>query len=98
MWICATFNTQGKSYGASKQIPESILIALSAEILGTEALDGIHYKITAITVENGNALIFTLANGKTSVKRWQDLSRAESWTEGMRNAARQKTLERKMKK
>lgn len=98
VWICSTFNTQGKAYCASKQIPENVLLSLTAEILGTEALDGIHDKITVITAEKGNTLIFTLANGETSVKRWQDRSRAESWTEDMRNAARHKALERNTKK
>ena len=33
-WICSTFNTSGKRFCASKQIPENILMAKLAEILG----------------------------------------------------------------
>ena len=48
-------------------------------------------EITAITACNDNTLVFTLADGTQTVKRWQDRSRAESWTEEMRSAAGQKT-------
>ncbi|MCF0137548.1 MAG: recombinase family protein [Oscillospiraceae bacterium] len=98
VWICATYNTKGKAYCASKQIPEAALIAMTEEVLGTVCPDRLHNKITAITADKDNTLIFTLADGQVSVKRWQDRSRAESWTQEMKNAARQKTLERNMKK
>ena len=52
-------------------------------------------EITAITARNGNLLEFTLKDGTKAVKRWQDRSRAESWTEEMRRAAGEKTRERK---
>ena len=34
VWCCATYNTKGKSHCTSKQIPESILFAVSANMLG----------------------------------------------------------------
>lgn len=52
-------------------------------------------EITAITARSGNLLEFTLKDGTKAVKRWQDRSRAESWTEEMRRAAGEKTRERK---
>ena len=51
-------------------------------------------KITAITAHNGNLLEFTLADGTRTVQRWQDRSRAESWTAEMRKSAGEKTRER----
>lgn len=51
-------------------------------------------KITAITAHNNNLLEFTLADGTRTVQRWQDCSRAESWTPEMRIAAGEKTRER----
>ena len=51
-------------------------------------------EITAIRAEQDNTLVFTLVNGSEIVKRWQDRSRSESWTEEMREQARRKTIER----
>ena len=51
-------------------------------------------EITEATACNNNTLVFTLANGTTTVKRWSDHSRAASWTPEMRAAAGQKAKER----
>ena len=86
IWVCTTYNTYGKKGCASKAIPESILYDLTADIpLGD---------LTAIRAENGNTLVFCFKDGTQAVKRWKDRSRAESWTEEMKEAARQKTLAR----
>ena len=86
IWVCTTYNTHGKKACASKAIPESILYELTADIpLGD---------LTAIRAENGNTLVFCFKDGTQAVKRWKDRSRAESWTEEMKEAARQKTLAR----
>ena len=50
--------------------------------------------LTEICAEDGNRLVFRFKNGEETVKRWKDRSRAESWTQEMREAARQKALER----
>lgn len=92
VWICSTFNTMGKAHCPSKQIPENRLISITEEALGsTNALAD---KITAIRAENDNTLVFYFKDGSETVKRWQDCSRAESWTDEMKAAARQKSLER----
>lgn len=92
VWICSTFNTMGKAYCPSKQIPENMLISITEETLGsTNALAD---KITAIRAEKDNTLVFCFKDGSETVKRWQDRSRAESWTDEMKAAARQKSLER----
>lgn len=97
VWICSTLNTLGKDACASKQIPEETLCKMAAEVLGMDNFDAdaFHDKITAVRVENNNTLVFCFKNGTETVKRWQDRSRAESWTEDMKAAARQKTLERR---
>ena len=92
VWICSTFNTMGKAYCPSKQIPESTLISITEEILGST--DTLYDKITAIRAEKDNTLVFCFKDGSETVKRWQDRSRAESWTEEMKESARQKALER----
>ena len=92
VWICPTYNSMGKAACPSKQIPESILIDTTISVVGSlEALTG---KITAVRAENGNRLVFCFRDGTESVKRWQDRSRADSWTEEMRAAAAEKTRER----
>jgi len=88
VWICSTYNASGKSACASKAVPEDILASTAAEVGNMD-------EILAITVGANNILTFTLASGLQCVKRWQDRSRAESWTEEMRADAGQKTKERK---
>lgn len=87
VWICSTYNSYGKSYCPSKAIPEE-------KLMQTAALVGHTGEITAITAHNDNLLEFTLKDGTNTVKRWQDRSRAESWTAEMRRAAGEKTRER----
>ena len=96
VWICTTYNTLGKAACASKQIPEETLIAVTAEVMGTDNFDAeaLHNKITDVRVAEGNTLVFCFKDGTEAVKRWADRSRAESWTPEMRDAARKKTLER----
>lgn len=95
VWICPTYNTQGKAACPSKAIPENILMTTTAEALGLDVFDPDAFlgKITEVRVENDNRLVFLFADGKESVKRWQDRSRAESWTEEMKNAARERQRE-----
>ena len=88
VWICSTYNSYGKSYCPSKAIPEEKLMQTAAQVGHTG-------EITAITAHNDNLLEFTLKDGTNAVKRWQDRSRAESWTAEMRRAVGEKTRERK---
>ena len=84
VWICATYNTHGKKACASKAIPESVLYELTADTpLGD---------LTAIRAEKDNTLTFCFKNGSQTVKRGQDRSRRESWTEEMKEKARQQAL------
>ena len=95
VWICSTFNIKGKTSCPSKQIPEETLIAVTEEVIGN--IETIHDKITEIRAKNDNTLVFCLADGRETVKRWQDRSRAESWTDDMKASAREKTLKRQSK-
>lgn len=89
VWICATFNNRGKKYCASKQVPEIVLDTLVAEITNNLA------DIRKIETDDGNVLRFHMADGRVLTRTWKDRSRAESWTEERRNAARDKCLERR---
>ena len=89
VWICPTYNQRGKAACPSKAIPEPVLESLTADT----ALDD----LTAIRAENGNRLVFCFKDGSESLKRWQDRSRAESWTDEMKETARQKVLKQHRK-
>lgn len=96
VWVCGTFNTLGKSVCASKQIPEAMLQQVTADVLGVKAFtrEQLHSLIQSIRVCNGNILVFQFQDGSEVTRTWKDRSRAESWTDEMREAARRKNLER----
>lgn len=89
VWICTTYNSQGKAACPSKAIPERVLDSLTTDI----SLDD----LTALRAENGNRLVFCFKDGSESVKRWENRSRAESWTPEMKEAARQKSKMARLK-
>lgn len=98
-WNCSTFQTAGKIACPSKQIPEEELYKITAEALGVPVTDVNTFfsRITAIRAENDHTLVFTLTDGTQTVKRWQSRSRRNSWTPEMKEAARQRELERRAK-
>lgn len=86
VWVCSTYNTMGKAHCNSKQIPEPTL---------DEMTNGMDLStVSSVTAENGNKVVFRFRDGTETTKIWKDRSRAESWTEEMKEQARQKTLER----
>lgn len=91
VWLCATYNTRGKAFCDAKQVPETVLDALVAEI--PKGIDG----ISEIVVYKNNTIDFHLKDGSVITRTWKDRSRAESWTEEKRNAARAKALEGRRK-
>lgn len=86
VWICNTYNSQGKDACPSKRIPETTLDQICADI----PLD----RISKITACNGNILVFGYKDGTETVRHWKDRSRAESWTPQMKEDARQAQLRR----
>jgi len=80
VWICATFNTLGKSECDSQQIPEDILMEKVAEVGGLD-------KVAGIIVPEHNRLLFTLKDGSTVETEWRHRSRSESWTDEMKRQA-----------
>lgn len=95
-WICSTFQKEGKASCHSKQIPEPTLMKATAEVLGSDGFDEAIFaeKITEIRVPGANALEFVFTDGRVIEKTWLDRSRSESWTDEMRETARQKSIER----
>ena len=89
-WYCSTFLQKGKVACPSKQVPESVLYSLSTEVLGLETFNAVFFEkeIAEIFVPEPSKLIFVFRDGHTVEKLWQHKSRRESWTEEMREAAR----------
>ncbi|HCC34151.1 MAG TPA: recombinase family protein, partial [Ruminococcaceae bacterium] len=94
VWICSTFNTSGKSVCAAQQIPEPILQAKTAEVLGLSAFDESVFaaQISDIRVPAHNTLVFVFRDGRRVEADWQNPSRRESWTKEMKQAARERQL------
>ena len=94
VWICFTFNAHGKSVCPSQQIPENILIDKTLEMLGLRQLDAaaIRKSITEIQVPEHNKLIYIFKNGHTEEMNWQNPSRRKSWSEEMKQKARERQL------
>ena len=89
VWICATFNTLGKKYCASKQIPETMLDLHTAMVTSDIST------ISKIVVAENNTLYYHMRDGRIVMQKWEDRSRAASWTPEMREAARQNAKERR---
>ena len=70
--------------------------AAVAEVLGLHFFDEDVFKsqIDHIEACPDNLLRFVFVSGAAQEYRWKDRSRRDSWTTEMREAARQKTLER----
>ena len=86
VWICSTYNSQGKAACPSKQIPENKLTEITSDLDISN--------ISQITAENNNRLTFVFKDGTTEIRRWKDRSRAESWTDEMKSNAAKQTKER----
>ena len=84
VWICPTFNSAGKAVCPSKQIPEETLTKLMERIdLNT---------VERMIAEDGNIIRVFFKDGTERELKWKDRSRAESWTEEKRQAAREAAL------
>ena len=90
-WQCSTSLNVGKTACPAKQVPESVLYKVSAEVLGLDEIDAEKFtkEIAEILVPGSNKLIYVFRDGNTTEKVWQHKSRRGSWTDEMREAARE---------
>ena len=97
VWCCGTFNTKGKDYCASKMIPEDTVKQTAASVLGQDTFCKAAFtlQIERIDACPNNLLRFVYRNGAVDERTWQDKSRSESWTEEMREVARQNKINRR---
>ena len=94
-WACSTFTYRGKRECAAKRIPEDILKEKCAEALGLSEYDPTVFKIKvdSLTIPADGVLVFTFKDGTDKTIHWENRSRRESWTDEMKQAAREKALE-----
>lgn len=94
IWACATYTYRGKHECDNKRIPEDILKAKIAEVLGLAEYDPdkVATQISAITVPKEGVLVFTLKDGIEHTATWENPSRRESWTDEMKQTARKRAL------
>ena len=99
VWICCQYDRCGKAVCHSQRIPEAILIEKTKEVLGLPEINQtiVQEHISRIMVPEHNRLIFELKNGSSVDVFWKHQSRRLSWTDEMREAARQKALKQHRK-
>ena len=69
-------------------------MAVTAEVLGLVEFDAVEFnkRISEIQVPGDNRLVFVFYGGQTEERVWQDRSRRESWTDAMKQQARENAL------
>lgn len=94
-WACMTYIHRGKQECTAKRIPEDILKEKCAEALGLSEYDPAIFtaKVAAITIPADNVLVFTFSDGTEKTLHWRHRSRRESWTDEMKKAAREKSMQ-----
>jgi len=92
-WNCRTYQERGTSYCRARKIPEDILKDVSVEVLGTDIWDDDEFdsQIDHIEVPADNHLVFVFRDGHQTERIWAHRSRRESWTEEMKQKAREQT-------
>ena len=68
-WVCGTYNTKGKEFcPTSKVIPEDTLMAVTAEVLGTDTFDEAVFldRVERIEVGAENHLTYIFKDGSSA--------------------------------
>lgn len=93
-WACRTYTYRGKHECAAKRIAEDILKEKCAEALGLANYDAETFRarVASITIPDDGVLAFTFKDGSQRIVTWENRSRRESWTDEMKQAARELAL------
>jgi site-specific DNA recombinase len=97
VWICTTFNLHGKKHcPTAKQVPEKVLLALTAGVLGLIAFDKKIFseQIDSMVIPAPNQVLYRFKDGHEITRTWADRSRRDSWTDEMRRTAGEKSKAR----
>jgi hypothetical protein len=93
-WNCPTFVQYDKKACHGKQIPEDILFALTADVLGLDDFDEKVYKeeIKEMIIPGPGRVVYLFQDGHKAEAPWKNRSRKFSWTDQAKQKAREKTL------
>lgn len=82
IWVCRTKSEKGAKYCSAKSIPEKVLKAVCAEVLGLAEFDETVFneKVNRITVIGDDIFEFTFTDGTTLRKQWKSTAKTEWWT------------------
>lgn len=96
-WLCSTYLEHGKAVCPAKQIPEETLLRAAADALGQDWFEEREFnqRIKHIQVIGPNRLRFIFFNGNVTDCEWKDRSRSQSWTDEMKQKAREKDQDRR---
>ena len=91
--MCYIFAERKKYCPGSKQIPESILYSLICDILKLTEFDEVVFRdnIHHIVIPKPFEVQFFFHDGTSETRHWEYPSRSESWTEEMKQAARERS-------
>lgn len=91
VWICPTFNRHGKAACPAQQIPEEILLTLTADVLGLPEFGESEFRsqIDHMRVLEPGKILFVFNDGHEIEAVWQNRSRSESWDAEARQRARE---------
>jgi site-specific DNA recombinase len=94
-WNCSTCLQFGTSVCHTKQIPEGILLSITAEVLALNDFDETVFTrmIKEIQAPEINRLVFVFHDGRIVQKEWQNKSRTESWSVEAKQQARERRIE-----
>ena len=96
-WHCSTYLEHGKSACPARQIPEETILRAVKDVLGQEIFDETEFnrRIERIQVPEPNRFIFIFYNGDSIECDWAHRTRSESWTDEMKQAARERDQKRR---
>lgn len=100
VWICQKSLRYGKTACSSQRIPETILTEKTCEVLGMSEIsrEVVAEKIHRILVPEHNRLIYELRDGSSVEVAWEHKSRKYSWTDEMRQVARERAIKQRRRR
>ena len=88
VWVCATYNYEGKAACASKMITDEQLTNAAKEVLEVDEVTAelLDERVESIKIHHDYRVVFLLKDGREITKTWTVRSRRESWTAEKRKA------------
>lgn len=98
-WNCATYQRLGKAHCFGKKIPDDTLRQVTTDALGLSTFepDAVTTLIHHIEAPEPNRLIYILKDGSAVEREWQDRTRRDSWSDEMKQAARERAIQQRRK-